>query len=83
MSNKLVIKRSSVPGKVPTVDQLDFGEFAVNLADNKVYMKFDVQGTGITVKEITSATLVETVAQLTSDLAQLRQEFDSYVSTHP
>lgn len=83
MSNKLVIKRSSVPGKVPTVDQLDFGEFAVNLADNKVYMKFDVANVGIEVREITSATLVDTVAQLSVNLAQLRQDFDNYVAAHP
>lgn len=38
-NNKIQIKRSSVPGRVPTALQLDVGEFAVNLVDNRLFTK--------------------------------------------
>lgn len=31
--------RSSVPGKAPTAEQLDYGELAINFADEKLYFK--------------------------------------------
>lgn len=39
MANKIVLKKSSVVGKVPTSGDLDIGELAVNLADAKLYTK--------------------------------------------
>lgn len=39
MSTKVIIKKSSVVGKVPTVSQLDHGELALNYADGKLYYK--------------------------------------------
>lgn len=44
MANKLQIKRSAVPGKVPTVADLDLGELAINTYDGKAYMKKNVSG---------------------------------------
>lgn len=44
MANKLQVKRSSVPGKVPTTTDLDLGEIAINTYDGKVYMKKNVSG---------------------------------------
>lgn len=44
MANKLQIKRSSVPGKVPTTADLDLGELAINTYDGKAYMKKNVSG---------------------------------------
>jgi hypothetical protein len=38
-NNKIQIKRSSVSGRVPTALQLDVGEFAVNLVDNRLFTK--------------------------------------------
>lgn len=35
----LKLRRSSVPGKVPTTSSLDFGELAINTHDGKVYIK--------------------------------------------
>lgn len=35
----LKLRRSSVPGKVPTTSSLDFGELAINTYDGKVYIK--------------------------------------------
>jgi hypothetical protein len=39
MPNTLIIKRSSVAGKVPVAGDLQVGELAVNLADAKLYSK--------------------------------------------
>lgn len=44
MANKLQLKRSSVPGKVPTTADLDLGEIAINTYDGKAYMKKNVSG---------------------------------------
>lgn len=47
MSNNIVIKRSAVPGRVPTIVQCGAGELATNTADEKLYF-----GTGGSVHEI-------------------------------
>lgn len=39
MANKIVLKKSSVTSKVPTTDDLDYGELALNYADGKLYYK--------------------------------------------
>lgn len=39
MANKIIIKKSSVAGKVPLSSDLDVAELAVNLADQKLYTK--------------------------------------------
>lgn len=39
MSNKIVLKKSSVALKVPTAADLDYGEVALNYADGKLYFK--------------------------------------------
>lgn len=39
MSTNIILKRSSVPGKVPTTGQLDLGEIAINTNDGKLYFK--------------------------------------------
>lgn len=41
MANTLKLKRSAVPGKVPTTSDLQLGEIAVNTYDGKAYMKKD------------------------------------------
>jgi hypothetical protein len=44
MSQNIRLKRSSVPGRVPTITQLDLGELALNTNDGKLYLKQDVGG---------------------------------------
>lgn len=44
MANLMKMKRSAVPGKVPTTADLDLGEIAINTYDGKVYMKKNVSG---------------------------------------
>lgn len=39
MANKLILKRSSVASKVPLATDLEVGELAVNLVDQKLYSK--------------------------------------------
>lgn len=39
MANTVQIKRSAVPGKVPTIGQLALGELAVNTFDGKLYLR--------------------------------------------
>lgn len=45
MSSNIRLKRSSVPGKIPTTSNLDLGEFAVNTHDGNLYTKKLVDGT--------------------------------------
>lgn len=37
--NKVIIKHSTVPGKVPTVADLAFGEIAINIADGRLFAR--------------------------------------------
>lgn len=37
--SKIVHKKSSVPGKIPLVADLDYGELALNYADGKLFYK--------------------------------------------
>lgn len=39
MASKIVLKKSSVVGKVPTTADLDYGEVALNYADGRLYYK--------------------------------------------
>jgi len=38
-TNKIILKKSSVTGKVPVASDLDYGELAINYADGKIYFK--------------------------------------------
>lgn len=39
MPNKVSLKKSSVPGKIPTVSDLDYGELAINYHDGVLFYK--------------------------------------------
>ena len=39
MANKVLLKKSSVVAKVPLTTDLDYGELAINYADEKLYFK--------------------------------------------
>jgi hypothetical protein len=41
MANTVIIKRSAVPGKVPTTGDLQLGELAINTYDGKLYTAKD------------------------------------------
>lgn len=38
-NNKVLLKKSAVPNRVPQTDDLDFGEIALNYADGQIYYK--------------------------------------------
>lgn len=48
--SKIILKKSSVTGKIPVAGDLDFGELALNYADGKLYFK----NTSNTVSSISS-----------------------------
>ena len=48
MANQIILKKSSVAGKIPLATDLEVGEIAVNLADAKLYSK-NASGTVISV----------------------------------
>ena len=54
MANTIRIKRSSVPGKVPSVSDLSGGELAVNIADGKLFTRKESGGVA-SIVEIGSA----------------------------
>lgn len=39
MASKIKLKKSSVPSRAPTTEDLDYGELAINYADGKLYYK--------------------------------------------
>ena len=39
MSQNIQLKRSAVPGKIPTTGQLNLGELAINTNDGRLYFK--------------------------------------------
>jgi hypothetical protein len=39
MSNRVILKKSSVVNKIPTTADLAYGELAINYADGKLYFK--------------------------------------------
>lgn len=42
MAQKVILKKSSIVGKIPTVSDLDYGELALNYAEGKLYFKDNV-----------------------------------------
>lgn len=41
---KILLPRSSVPGRAPTLNEIEFGEIAINTHDGKAYIKRDQNG---------------------------------------
>lgn len=39
MANKIILKKSSVTGRVPSPETLEFGELALNYTDGTIYYK--------------------------------------------
>jgi hypothetical protein len=45
MSQNIKLRRSSVRGRIPTIDQLQLGEIALNTYDGRLFLKQDINGT--------------------------------------
>ena len=65
MANVIKLKRSSVPGKVPAVNDLQIGELAVNTADGIIYTKL----TDGSVKRLGGSKFVTASSQPTGQVA--------------
>jgi len=83
MSNTAIkLKKSSVVGKAPGVDDLQFGEIAINYADGRIYYK----NSSNTIKNFVDSDLVKTlidveIARLSFlDSANVRSEIESYLN---
>jgi hypothetical protein len=64
MSNTLLVKRTTVAGRVPTTAQLLAGELAVNVPDGKLYLK--QEGSAVSIVEVGA---VRSVAGRSGDIA--------------
>ena len=51
-------KRSAVPGKKPTVEQLPLGELAINTYDGKLFLRQDTGGVGISTRVVEILSLI-------------------------
>lgn len=54
MTSRVLSKRSTVPGKVPTTAQIDLGELAINARDGKLFLKRDNGNGTFTIVEVGS-----------------------------
>lgn len=54
MTSTVLIKRSTVPGKVPTTAQIDLGELAINTRDGKLFLKRENGNGTFTIVEVGS-----------------------------
>ena len=86
MSQLIKLKRSAVPGKIPTTGSLDLGEIAINTNDGNLYFKKN-DGTEsiVTVKEVTENNLAIDTTSLdnstSSFLSGVLADFDSALSS--
>ena len=63
------LRRSSVAGNIPTIEQLNLGELAINTADGKLYLKKQIDG-------------IEQVVEVGADArAGLVSTFNTYIYT--
>ena len=58
MANTLLVKRTTVAGRVPTTAQLAAGELAVNITDGKLYLKKTTGGVD-SIVDVTSGALTD------------------------
>ena len=61
-ASKILIKRSSTPGSVPSTNQLESGELALNLADKKIFFKNSESG--ISFVDESSHTFLENLSSI-------------------
>ena len=67
MATPIRIKRSAVPGKQPTVDQLQLGEVALNTYDAELYAKRVRAGIGTDIVRLGAGATVTNVLYVTKD----------------
>ena len=61
------IKRSAVPGKRPTVQQLPSGEIALNTHDGELFLRRERSGIGTDIVRVSAGTTVTNIIYVTKD----------------
>lgn len=61
------IKRSAVPGKRPTVEQLSSGEIALNTHDGELFIRRERSGIGTDIVRVAAGTTVQNILYVTND----------------
>lgn len=61
------IKRSAVPGKKPTVQQLPSGEIALNTHDGELFLRRERSGIGTDIVRVSAGTTVTNIIYVTTD----------------
>ena len=61
------IKRSAVPGKRPTVQQLPSGEIALNTHDGELFLRRERSGIGTDIVRVSAGTTVTNIIYVTTD----------------
>ena len=64
---RIRIKRSAVPGKKPTVEQLPLGELGLNTYDAELFVRRERAGLGTDIVPIGSGTTVTNIVYVTAD----------------
>ena len=67
MATPIRIKRSAVPGKEPTVDQVQLGELALNTYDAELYTKRVRSGIGTDIVRVGAGATVTNILYVTKD----------------
>ena len=67
MANKVLLKKSSITAKIPTIDDLDYGELAINYADGKLYFK----KSNNTIDSFASSTASSTVSSVDGNVGDI------------
>ena len=83
MSTKLILKKSTVGGKIPTAGDLEYGELALNYADGKLYYKDNTDTIRSFVdSDILLAYLTEVTDSLQNDLMDSQEVANLIDSTY-
>jgi hypothetical protein len=81
MSNKVLLKKSSVASKIPLTSDLDYGELALNYTDGKLYYKtasntIDVHASISATATLTNKTLTSPIITLLDSQFTLQDDVD-------
>ena len=61
------LKRSSVPGKKPTVNDLPLGELGLNTYDGEIYVRRERSGIGTDITRVSAGATVTNILYVTKD----------------
>ena len=85
MSNRFLIKKSSIAGRIPVAGDLEYGELALNYTDGKLYYKTSSNsiaslGGGNNYVQIDRQSYTATAGQVTFNIAYVAPYVDVYIN---